>query len=66
MALWSLRIQGSRPQQEFDNGAKLYLGGAVAKRHVQSGEWGHITHVVECQNKLSGEKPPAMRFFLAT
>ena len=56
----------ARPQQEIDNGTKLYIGGTVAKRLVQNREWGHITHIVECQDKLAGEVPQAMRLFLAT
>ena len=53
-------MKGFRPQQEFDNGAKLLVGGTVAKRLVTAGEWPEVTHIVECQDKLQHEVPEAM------
>ena len=49
--------EGSRPQKEFHNGAKLLVGGAAAKRLVQSGAWREVTHLVECQHKFANEQP---------
>ena len=56
--------EGSRLQKEFHNGAKLLVGGASAKRLVQTGAWLEVTHLVECQSKFSGEVPQATAFLI--
>ena len=54
--------EGSRPQKEFHNGAKLLVGGTAAKRLVQTGAWQEVTLLVECQRRFANEEPQAMFF----
>ena len=54
--------EGTRPQKEFNNGARLFIGGRVAKGLVQRGEWDEVTHLVECQVQFEHETPQATAF----
>jgi len=55
--------EGSRPQKEFNNGAKLVIGGEAAKRLVQTGAWPEVMHLVGCRHKFAAEELEA-RFFI--
>jgi len=49
-----------RSREEFNNGSKLYLGGAAAKSLVEQQAWPEVDCVVECQYDFREEQAKSL------